>query len=296
MNVDAAYDGNGNLDSLAQAGASRDYRYDAGTNRLDKVVRSGGEQNYDHDAAGAVTNAAGTTLVRDPASGRMRRAAKPGQTLSVLRDGRGRIALTTQGAAKRLTVRDGAGAVLWEKEGAAATMQVHGATGRIGLWTGGASYAAAKDLRGSTRILYGADGKAATWLSDRAYGGLDTGASSTGALTAVIRQRYTGQEWLETLALYDYGARLYDRALGRFLSPDPKDETPSPYMYVAGDPVNAVDPDGAVITRIVFYNKQMYLFYNDRGSIVAAAGKKHFQASSFLSKLNSALDERMGHT
>ena len=39
LNVDAAYDGNGNLDSLAQAGASRAYDYHDGTNRLASVRR-----------------------------------------------------------------------------------------------------------------------------------------------------------------------------------------------------------------------------------------------------------------
>jgi RHS repeat-associated protein len=247
LEVDASYDGNGNLGSLVQAGESRSYEYVDGTNKLDAVMVPGKKQTYAHDPSGAVTSAAGTTLVRDPATGRMRRGKKGEQSLSVLRDGRGRIALTVQGSAKRFSLRDNAGAVLWAKEGAAAaTVHVHGATGRIGLWNGTANFAVSKDLRGSTSILYGGDGKAAAWLSYCAYGALDAGASSTNALTSAIRQRYTGQDWLEPLGLYDHGARLYDPALGRFLSPDPKDETPSPYMYVAGDPVNGVDPDGAM--------------------------------------------------
>jgi RHS repeat-associated protein len=242
LDVAAAYDADGNLTSLAQAGTSRAYAYAGATNRLASVTPAGGPaQPYTHDAAGAVTDASGTTLVRDPATGQARRGSKGGQAVSVLRDARGRIALTTQGTAKRLTVRDGRGQPLAERDGAAlASVEVHGATGRIAVWTADQLYAVSKDLRGSTRILY-KDGEAASWLSYRAYGATDTGASST---TIPTRWRYTGQEWVEPLALYDYGARLYDPALGRFLSPDPKDETPSPYMYVAGDPVNAVDPDG----------------------------------------------------
>src|SRR5262249_47955262 len=70
LDVDAAYDANGNLASLVQAGASRRYDYVEGTNKLDKVRLDRSEQfSYAHDAAGAVTSAAGTLLVRDPTTG-----------------------------------------------------------------------------------------------------------------------------------------------------------------------------------------------------------------------------------
>ena len=46
--------------------------------------------------------------------------------------------------------------------------------------------------------------------------------------------------------LYDFNARWYDPALGRFISPDPLGfvDGPNPYAYCAGDPVNFVDPWG----------------------------------------------------
>ncbi|WP_416223805.1 RHS repeat-associated core domain-containing protein, partial [Thermoflexus sp.] len=34
-------------------------------------------------------------------------------------------------------------------------------------------------------------------------------------------RRFTGQRWEGALGLYDYNARFYDPALGRFLQPDP---------------------------------------------------------------------------
>jgi RHS repeat-associated protein len=272
LNVEANYDDNGNLTSLAQTGATQTYSYDEGTSRLAKVTPDGSPARaYAHDAAGAVTDAGGAILVHDPATRRMRRGTRGKESVSVLRDGRGRIVLTIHGAAKRLTLRDGRGAILLDRGSASlAAAHIHGTTGRIGLWTGGGLRAVSKDLRGSTRLLYDPDAKAVAVLSYFAYGEHDPEASSPDALTAAIRNRYTGQDWLEPLGLYDYGARLYDPTLGRFLSPDPKDETPSPFMYVAGDPVNAVDPDGegGLLAFWMKKNGEMY-FFDSNGSQVA---------------------------
>ena len=46
--------------------------------------------------------------------------------------------------------------------------------------------------------------------------------------------------------LLDFGARWYDPAIGRFISPDPAGFTDGPnlYPYVANDPVNMIDPVG----------------------------------------------------
>jgi len=60
---------------------------------------------------------------------------------------------------------------------------------------------------------------------------------------------YNGKELNEDfgLNLYDYGARWYDAALGRWWSVDPLGEvTPAwtVYNYVQNTPLNAIDPDG----------------------------------------------------
>lgn len=46
---------------------------------------------------------------------------------------------------------------------------------------------------------------------------------------------------------YDYNARYYDPAYGRFTTPDPHSENYyswSPYVYVGNNPMNLIDPDG----------------------------------------------------
>ncbi|MEZ4774797.1 MAG: RHS repeat-associated core domain-containing protein [Bacteroidia bacterium] len=64
--------------------------------------------------------------------------------------------------------------------------------------------------------------------------------------------RYTGKE-LETdldLGLYDYGARWYDPAAGRWWGVDAMAEeyfSISPFAYVANNPVKFIDPNGEEI-------------------------------------------------
>ena len=61
--------------------------------------------------------------------------------------------------------------------------------------------------------------------------------------------RYNGKELNEEVGLYDYGARWYDPAIGRWTSVDPLADHPSqvmqsPYHYAANNPILHTDPDG----------------------------------------------------
>jgi RHS repeat-associated protein len=63
-------------------------------------------------------------------------------------------------------------------------------------------------------------------------------------------RRFTGQRWEANLGLYDYRARFYDPALGRFLQPDPIVPEPgnpqalNRYAYVYNNPLRYTDPSG----------------------------------------------------
>ncbi len=60
---------------------------------------------------------------------------------------------------------------------------------------------------------------------------------------------YNGKELQNDFDLdwYDYGARMYDPVIGRFLSIDPLTEhnySINPYAYCSNNPTNKIDPTG----------------------------------------------------
>ena len=102
-----------------------------------------------------------------------------------------------------------------------------------------------QDHLGNNRMVVNANGEVEQVNHYYAFGGLmgesTGGDTQTYKYNGKVLDRINGLDW------YDYGARNYDAALGRWHVVDPLAEkyyNVSPYAYCGNNPVNRIDPNG----------------------------------------------------
>jgi RHS repeat-associated protein len=104
------------------------------------------------------------------------------------------------------------------------------------------------------------------------FGLKHTGYGYSQVVNSDYKYKYNGKELQDELGLniYDYGARNYDPALGRWMNIDPLAETSrrfSPYTYALNNPVFFVDPDGMEATKPVKFDyNQPKVNYNNNST------------------------------
>ena len=77
------------------------------------------------------------------------------------------------------------------------------------------------------------------------FGGIHSGAY-VDALASGYKYTFQGKEYQDEDALnwHDFGSRMYEASLGRWMAKDPQNQFGSPYLALANNPANYVDPDG----------------------------------------------------
>ena len=113
------------------------------------------------------------------------------------------------------------------------------------------------DHQGNNRVVLNQNGTVEQVNHYYPFGGL----FGEGVQTVNQPYRYNGKELDRELGLdmYDYGARHYDAAIGRWLTVDllaEKYYSISPYVYVANNPVRFIDPEGMRLDDIIIREKE----------------------------------------
>ena len=99
------------------------------------------------------------------------------------------------------------------------------------------------DHQGNVRLVVNGNGIVVEANHFYPFGGLAYSSSN------VQPYKYNGKEWDDKTKWYDYGARHYDAALGRFTTMDPLGEvnySSGSYTYCLNNPIKYIDPTGCL--------------------------------------------------
>ena len=100
----------------------------------------------------------------------------------------------------------------------------------------------------------------ANWSTPSYYDGYAmglTGITNSLLMPLPVNTGFTGHEHVDSVGLIHMNGRIYDPVLGRFLSADPFIQYPSVvqnlnrYSYLMNNPLNATDPTGYFVDKIV---------------------------------------------
>jgi RHS repeat-associated protein len=246
----------------------RTYGYYANSNKLRQTASAQGN-NYEYDAIGNLTKdvAGGVTNIEWTPSGKVRKVTKSsGSPIEFRYDAAGNRVEKKQGTTITRYIRDASGNVMAVYQNNVLTERPIYGSSRLGQLDSASApgyrrvglkrYELSNHLGNvlavvSDRIRMRTDSTWTQVLSRTDY--YPFGLEMTGRTeSATYRYGFNGKEkdpsgqW-SNQTHYDYGFRIYNPAIGKFLSVDPKaSKMPSwsPYSFSFNNPIYFIDPDG----------------------------------------------------
>jgi RHS repeat-associated protein len=224
-NVSGTYNAGSELTTQTTGSAVTKFAYDAEGDRTSTTPPSGTASSYTYDQEGRLTAVSGPT------------------TASYVYNGDGlRMSKTVNGT---VTTYD------WDQSGNVSLLIEAGGTDFIygpGWLTleqisGSSADYFLHNWQGTTVGLVSSSGSQVASYGYDAYGNL---TSSSGSVSTPLL--FQGQYRDAETGFYYLQARYYDPSTAQFLTPDRLNAL-VPYQYTLGDPVNASDPSGEMITR-----------------------------------------------
>ncbi|MBS7566478.1 RHS repeat-associated core domain-containing protein [Mucilaginibacter sp. Bleaf8] len=276
------YDFNGNIKALQRTNAAgvvsdnfNNYQYQAGTNKLLSAGSMASPESYakyTYDDLGQLKSMqqAGVSFgmylkydVTGKITGIYADAALTQLKVGYIYDEAGnrisRIDNTSQVPLTTYYVYDGTGNVMAIYNGATmAEVPVYGST-RLGNYTL-ASNSYVYELRDnveSVRVVINRNKKADSTVDVTTYNDYFPFGSIARNGGVGYRYEYQGAyaEKDPVTGWNNFDLRMYDSKLGRWLSPDPKDQYASPYTGMGNNPVTGFDPDGGESTASPIIDK-----------------------------------------
>lgn len=245
------YDANGNRTSVTLNGATRDYTTSATSNRLDAITNPA--RSFGYDAMGnTLSDTAGYTATY-ALDGRLTTLLKDGVTTTYAYDAAGQRVAKTVGNQRKLFVYDLEGRVLGEYGGDGSPLMEY-------VWLGDQPLAVFQPLSqtddkvyyihtdhlNTPRLLLEPTGAVRwRWLADP-FGVALAEDNPSGYGVVNFNLRFPGQYFDKESGLHYNYFRDYDASTGRYVQSDPIGLAGglNTYLYVAGDPVSLLDPDG----------------------------------------------------
>ena len=117
----------------------------------------------------------------------------------------------------------------------------------------------------------------------------------------LLGRGYTGHEYLPWFGLVNMNARLYDPAIGRFLSPDPYVQMPdytqsfNRYAYCLNNPLIYTDPDGEFWHLIIGAVIGGVINWATHGFQFNAKGLGYFGVGALAGTLGRILGDKRGN-